>query len=223
MTGGLTRSPFWAQLVADVLGAPVRVSEIPEGTALGAAVCAGVAAGLFADLAEGAERLARVRTVYPNEENARTYDALYGEWKEVRALLADGHDRAAARMLEYAGTPAAPRAPGLRGFRPKILVTAQMDGASLEELRRLGEVEYASYRETLRVLTGEDLVEALQGVHVFITEVDIVDLEALRALPDLRVVVACRGQAVNVDVEACTALGIPVLTRRAATPTPSPT
>ncbi len=211
MTGGLTRSPFWAQLVADVLGAPVRVSEIPEGTALGAAVCAGVAAGLFADLAEGAERLARVRTVYPNEENARTYDALYGEWKEVRALLADGHDRAAARMLEYAGTPAAPRAPGLRGFRPKILVTAQMDGASLEELRRLGEVEYACYRETLRVLTGEDLVEALQGVHVFITEVDIVDLEALRALPDLRVVVACRGQAVNVDVEACTALGIPVL------------
>ncbi len=223
MTGGLTRSPFWAQRVADVLGAPVRVSEIPEGTALGAAVCAGVAAGLFANLAEGAERLARVRTVYPNEENARTYDALYGEWKEVRALLADGHDRAAARMLEYAGTPAAPRAPGLRSFRPKILVTAQMDGASLEELRRLGEVEYASYRETLRVLTGEDLVEALQGVHVFITEVDIVDLEALRALPDLRVVVACRGQAVNVDVEACTALGIPVLTRRAATPTPSPT
>ncbi|RME39563.1 MAG: hypothetical protein D6793_00955, partial [Thermoflexia bacterium] len=211
MTGGLIRSPFWAQLVADVLGAPVRVSEIPEGTALGAAVCAGVAAGLFADLAEGAERLARVRTVYPNEENARTYDALYGEWKEVRALLADGHDRAAARMLEYAGTPAAPRAPGLRSFRPKILVTAQMDGASLEELRRLGEVEYANYRETLRVLTGEDLVEALQGVHVFITEVDIVDLEALRALPDLRVVVACRGQAVNVDVEACTALGIPVL------------
>ncbi|MDW7985584.1 MAG: FGGY-family carbohydrate kinase, partial [Acidobacteriota bacterium] len=61
MTGGLTRSPFWVQLVADVLGAPIRVSEIPEGTALGAAVCAGVAAGLFADLAEGAQHLARVR------------------------------------------------------------------------------------------------------------------------------------------------------------------
>ncbi|MBC7227971.1 MAG: class II aldolase/adducin family protein, partial [Thermoflexales bacterium] len=209
MTGGLTRSPFWAQLAADVLGAPVGVSEVPEGTALGAAICAGVAAGLFADLGEGAARLARIRAVHPNEENARTYEALYAEWKDLRAALADGHDRAAARMLESVAAQAA--RPVRVDFRPKILVTAQMDEASLAELRRLGEVEYANYRETLRVLTGEDLVEALQGVHVFITEVDIVDLEALRQLPDLRVVVACRGQAVNVDVSACTALGIPVL------------
>jgi autoinducer 2 (AI-2) kinase len=86
-----------------------------------------------------------------------------------------------------------------------------MDEASLAELRRLGDVSYANYRETLQVLTGDDLVEALHGVHVFITEVDVVDLEALRQLPDLRVVVSCRGLAVNVDVEACTALGIPVL------------
>ncbi len=211
MTGGLTRSPFWAQLVADVLGRPVQVSDIPEGTALGAAVCAGVAAGLFADLAEGAAHLARVRTVDPDEEAARTYAALYAEWRDLRAVLADAHDRAAARMLEYVGVQAPPQAESLRHFRPRILVTAQMDEASLAELRRLGEVEYANYRETLRVLTGEDLVEALQGVHVFITEVDIVDLEALRELPDLRVVVACRGQAVNVDAAACTALGIPVL------------
>ncbi len=209
MTGGLTRSLFWSQLVADVLGRPVRVSEIPEGTALGAAVCAGVGAGLFADPAEGAARLAHIRTVHPNEENARTYEALYAEWRDLRAALADGHDRAAARMIESAVGQAA--RPVKIAFRPKILVTAQMDEESLAELRRLGEVEYANYRETLRVLTGEDLVEALQGVHVFITEVDIVDLEALRSLPDLRVVVACRGQAVNVDVAACTALGIPVL------------
>lgn len=209
MTGGLTRSPFWAQLVADVLGAPIRVSEIPEGTALGAAVCAGVASGLFANLTEGAERLARGRTVHPNEENARTYEVLYAEWKDLRAALAEAHDRAAARMIDAAVAQAA--RPVRISFRPKILVTAQMDEESLAELRRLGEVEYANYRETLRVLVGEDLVEALQGVHVFITEVDIVDLEALRQLPDLRVVVACRGQAVNVDVAACTALGIPVL------------
>ena len=39
----------------------------------------------------------------------------------------------------------------------------------------------------------------------------MVDANALRQLPDLRVVAACRGDAVNVDVEACTAFGIPVL------------
>ncbi len=209
MTGGLTRSPFWAQLVADVLGRPVRVSEIPEGTALGAAVCAGVGAGLFADLTEGAARLGRVRTVEPNGEAARTYEALYAEWQEVRTAQAEAHDRVSGRVLESMAAQAT--RPTVPSFRPRILVTAQMDKAALAELRRLGDVSYANYRETLQVLTGDDLVEALQGVHVFVTEVDMVDLEALRRLPDLRVVVSCRGLAVNVDVEACTALGIPVL------------
>lgn len=209
MTGGLTRSPFWTQLVADVLGRPVRVSEIPQGTALGAAICAGVGAGLFADLAEGAAHLAHGRSVLPDEKAARTYEALYAEWRDVRAAQTEAHDRVAGRVLQYMAAQAARPATVL--FRPNIRVTAQMDEAGLAQLRRLGEVEYANYRETLRVLTGEDLVEALQGVHVFITEVDIVDLEALRQLPDLRVVVSCRGRAVNVDVDACTALGIPVL------------
>lgn len=209
MTGGLTRSPFWAQLVADVLGRPVRVSEIPEATALGAAICAGTGAGLFANLAEGAARLARIGTVEPNGEATRTYEALYAEWQEVRAAQAEAHDRVSGRVL---GSMAARATrPPVPSFRPRIRVTAQMDEDGLNELRRLGEVEYANYRESLQVLTGDDLVEALQGFHVFVTEVDVVDLEALRRLPDLRVVVSCRGLAVNVDVEACTALGIPVL------------
>jgi autoinducer 2 (AI-2) kinase len=41
--------------------------------------------------------------------------------------------------------------------------------------------------------------------------VDVVDARSMAALPDLRVVASCRGDAVNVDVEAATALGIPVL------------
>jgi autoinducer 2 (AI-2) kinase len=48
-------------------------------------------------------------------------------------------------------------------------------------------------------------------VQVFVTEIDLVDAGSLERLPDLRVVGTCRSGAVNVDIEACTAFGIPVL------------
>ena len=68
-----------------------------------------------------------------------------------------------------------------------------------------------AFARSKRLLTGPDLVKALQGKQIFVTEVDVLDANALSQLPDLRVVAACRGDAVNVDVEACTAFGIPVL------------
>ncbi|MCX6024810.1 MAG: hypothetical protein NTY23_00865, partial [Chloroflexi bacterium] len=96
-------------------------------------------------------------------------------------------------------------------FRPHMLITAQMDETALTRLRRLGEVTYQNYRETYRVLTGEDLVEAMKGKHVLITEVDVVDVDVLPQLRDLRLVASCRGNAVNIDSQACAAFGVPLL------------
>ena len=101
--------------------------------------------------------------------------------------------------------------PASAPFRPRILVTADMTDDALDALRELGDVEYASFRTCLRLLSGDDLVRALDGVQVFITEIDLVDAGTLPRLTDLRVVVACRGDAVNVDAAACAAYGIPVL------------
>ena len=93
----------------------------------------------------------------------------------------------------------------------KILVTARFDEASLETLRRYGKVEYTGFAESQRVLAGSKLVRALDGVHVFVTEVDQVKGYVLKKTPDLKVIACCRGDPVNVDVEAATDHGIMVL------------
>ncbi len=211
LSGGMSRSPFWGQLLADVLGRPIFVSEVAEASALGAAICAGVGAGIFRDLAEGSERLSRTHPVVPDEEAVHLYIGVYAGWQNLRASQVSSHEVASGLILQTLAEGERPGVARPSRFRPKMLVTAQVDEESLAHLRRLGEVKYTPYRETLRVLTGEDLVEALQGTHILVTEVDVVDLESLERLPDLRVIVSCRGRAVNVDLAACTALGIPVL------------
>ena len=74
-------------------------------------------------------------------------------------------------------------------------------------------VTYENFRAVNRVLSGQGLVDVLQQarINILVTEVDVVDAKSLSLLPELRVIAACRGSAVNVDVDACTAFGIPVL------------
>jgi autoinducer 2 (AI-2) kinase len=213
MAGGLSRNAFFTQLMSDVLERPVEVAAVPEATALGAAICAGVGAGIFEDLASGAARIARVaRTCTPTDEAAAAYQELYAGWNGLR--LARTELDAAVSALAFRGLLSQPppaAKPEAAEFRPKILVTAEMDEAGLDALRQIGDVEHASFKQTMRLLTGRSLAEALKGVDVFVTEIDVVDAAALLAADDLRVVATCRGDAVNVDLGACTALTIPVL------------
>jgi autoinducer 2 (AI-2) kinase len=96
-------------------------------------------------------------------------------------------------------------------IRARILITADMDSSALESLKNLGEVEYAPFRKEMNVLSGPDLVDALEGFQVFVTEVDVMDSEAMHELEDLRVIGVCRANPVNIDVNAATLCGIPVI------------
>jgi L-xylulokinase len=49
LSGGGTRSPHWPQMMADVLGLPIRLGSAEETGALGAAIAAAVGIGLYAD------------------------------------------------------------------------------------------------------------------------------------------------------------------------------
>lgn len=212
IAGGMSRSGLWTQIVCDVLGSSVSVSMTPGASGLGAAICAGVGAGVFADLPGGAEALVRLRRLAPDADRAPAYREAYERWEHLRKIRSPADAVASEIALQAMMDRTTERVPTTAAAPPlRILVTADLDGSSLSELRCLGEVTYSSYRDALRLLTGDALAEELAGYQVFITEVDIVDLEALSRLPDLRVIAACRGRAVNVDLAACTALGIPVL------------
>ena len=84
LTGGAAKGTLWPQIVADVLDLPVRIPVIKESTALGAAIYAGVGAGLYRDAASTADRLVRFEhTFAPQPEAVSIYNELFDRWLEL--------------------------------------------------------------------------------------------------------------------------------------------
>ena len=88
LTGGAAKGTLWPQILADTLGIPIQIPVVKESTALGAAICAGVGAGLYDDLDGAATRLVEFeRTVHPDPDAAATYRLLYEQWPALYAGL----------------------------------------------------------------------------------------------------------------------------------------
>ena len=106
LTGGAANGTLWPQIVADTLGSPIRIPEVKESTALGAAVYAGVGAGLYPDAADAAERIVRFeRTVEPDPATHEIYRDLYARWLELYPRTLEISEAGLARPLwRAAGT-----------------------------------------------------------------------------------------------------------------------
>jgi autoinducer-2 kinase len=94
-SGGAAKGALWPQIIADVLGLPVHVPAVTESSALGAALCAGTGAGLYAGLTDlEGELRKRAATFEPQPAAVATYDERYGRWLELYprmlALSEDG-------------------------------------------------------------------------------------------------------------------------------------
>jgi xylulokinase len=86
LAGGGSRSDLWAGLKADIWGLPVRRAEVADATALGAALLAGTAIGLYRDLEAALGAAVRVGPPRePDPEAAPVYAELYARWRELRA------------------------------------------------------------------------------------------------------------------------------------------
>jgi D-3-phosphoglycerate dehydrogenase len=95
----------------------------------------------------------------------------------------------------------------------KIFSTAPLAGPGLDVIRSLGDLELDPWDEQvpIRMLAGPDLLARLDGVEVLIVEADPVFGDVMDGADALRIICICRGDPVNVDVEAATKHGIPVI------------
>lgn len=104
-TGGAAKGSLWPRILADVLGVPVRIPRVKESSALGAAVCAGVGAGLYSSLAEAGRLVRFEATVEPEPASARLYRQLYEQWREVYSRMLEISEDGLVRPLwRAAGT-----------------------------------------------------------------------------------------------------------------------
>ena len=78
LTGGGSRSDFWNQIYADVLGITCVRNVIEESTSLGAAILAASGAGIFPDIAKAAENLCKIDKKWiSNDERHALYEKIY--------------------------------------------------------------------------------------------------------------------------------------------------
>jgi FGGY-family pentulose kinase len=82
--GGGAKSRLWTQIQSDVLGRPIHLPRDKETMALGAAIWAGLGAGVFTDYREAIGRMVHIeQAVEPVAERRAVYDALYRHYTDL--------------------------------------------------------------------------------------------------------------------------------------------
>jgi sugar (pentulose or hexulose) kinase len=108
LTGGITHSRAWTQLMADVTGMRLSVWDQAETSTIGAAVLAGVGVGMFRSPAAALARVPRPSVLEPDPRHREYYDALYAIFSEAYASVLG--PLASLDALRRAGAPTRARA-----------------------------------------------------------------------------------------------------------------
>ena len=91
LTGGGSKSLFWAQIISDCVGREVVIGRSEEFSARGGAIAAAIACGVFKDVNEATGIFCRPEhRLEPNGENNRKYAEIYQMYKEMR-ISADAY------------------------------------------------------------------------------------------------------------------------------------
>ena len=93
-TGGGARSELWRQMFADVFDCEIATAASKEGPALGAAILAGVAAGVFSSVEKGCEAVVKTNLPQsPIPENTKRFHEFYGVYRALYPQLKESFKR----------------------------------------------------------------------------------------------------------------------------------
>jgi xylulokinase len=88
MLGGATKSSLWPQITADIVGMPIILSGFPDTPCVGAAILAGIGAGIYKTAEEGYRVFAGNETeVEFDLQNHSFYSELFQEYKRKFGLV----------------------------------------------------------------------------------------------------------------------------------------
>lgn len=84
ISGQAENYPTWCQIIADILQTPVEITNNHDAGAMGAAMIAGVGAGVFNNLYEAVEQYVHVAKVYePNPKMAPIYEEGFEKYLSI--------------------------------------------------------------------------------------------------------------------------------------------
>lgn len=93
----------------------------------------------------------------------------------------------------------------------KALVTAEMDNSLMQRLSEIVDVTVEGWGKELRKLNEDELIELLGDNEILITSYDEVTRRVIESGKNLKLIACTRANPVNIDVDAATEKGIPVI------------
>ncbi len=92
--GGVAKkSPLVMQIVTDILNMPIKIARSEQACALGSAMAAAVAAGIYTNTAEAQERMGGgiEKEYYPIAQNVEKYKKLYTKYQKLGKFVEFGY------------------------------------------------------------------------------------------------------------------------------------
>lgn len=94
-----------------------------------------------------------------------------------------------------------------------VLITARFVEKELKAIENaIDKLAFSGWGKTRNLLPEDQLIEALQGMDIFISEYETISRRVIESADRLKLIACCRNEPIaSIDVEAATERGIPVL------------